>query len=258
MLLPIGMMAAMPAPFFTGSLNSAILLGLALAATSVSISVQTLVELKRLRTPEGMTLLGAAVVDDVLVILALSIYTSIMGVSGGESGLLVISIRMFLTLTGCCVFGYMLLPRLVDWAANRLPISQAMMTAVLVAALFFAWVSEFAGGVAAITGAYIAGVGLGRTHWREEIARELQTMNYAFFVPIFLVGVGLQANVRNLSLSIIPLGIVLVVVAVVSKILGRAHGRAFYSSVVPGWGRDDFARRGRLNCRWRWTKFRLI
>lgn len=221
MLLPIILTAFATLPF-EPSLNSAILLGIVLAATSVSISVQTLVELNRLRTPEGMALLGAAVVDDVLVILGLSIFVSL---AGGESNgsLTIVILRMFLTLLTSAVIGYFILPKLADWASN-LPVSQGMMALVIVAALIFSWSAEFVGGIAAITGAFIAGVGLGQTHWREEIARELKTMNYAFFVPLFLVGVGLQANVRELDLVILPLGLVLIVIAIASKVLGSGLG----------------------------------
>lgn len=219
MLAPI-ILAALAVLPFQKSVNSAIFLGIILAATSVSISVQTLVELKRLRTPEGMALLGAAVVDDVLVILGLSIFVSL---TGGQENLSIVLTRMVLTLLASGILGYLVLPLLVDWA-NRLPVSQGMMALVIVSALLFAWSAEYIGGIAAITGAFIAGIGLGRTHWREEIARELQTMNYAFFVPLFLVGVGLQANVRDLDASIIPLAMVLILAAVISKILGSGLG----------------------------------
>ncbi len=220
MLVPIVLTGIATLPF-EDSNNSSILLGIVLAATSVSISVQTLIELKRMRTPEGLALLGAAVVDDVLVILTLSIFVSIVG-GGGENVAFVI-LRMVVTLLASGLIGYLILPRLAEWA-NRLPISQGMMALVIVSALVFSWSAEFVGGIAAITGSFIAGVGLGRTHWREEIARDLQTMNYAFFVPLFLVGVGLQANIRNLDASIIPLALVLIVVAIVSKIVGSGLG----------------------------------
>ncbi|MCK6540234.1 MAG: cation:proton antiporter [Anaerolineales bacterium] len=220
MILPI-LLTAFAALPFVDSKNSSILLGIVLAATSVSISVQTLIELKRMRTPEGMALLGAAVVDDVLVILSLSIFVSVVG--GGGENLGVVILRMILTLLASGLIGYLILPRIAEWA-NRLPISQGMMALVIVSALLFSWSAEFVGGIAAITGAFIAGVGLGQTHWREEITRDLQTMNYAFFVPLFLVGVGLQANVRDLGVSVILLAAVLIVVAIASKIIGCGLG----------------------------------
>ncbi len=220
MLTPIVLTALAVLPLAMPS-DSAIFLGIVLAATSVSISVQTLVELHRLRTPEGMALLGAAVVDDVLVILALSLFISLTG--GDEVSLWVVLLRMILTLLASAVLGYLVLPRLAEWG-DRLPVSQGMMALVIVSALLFAWSAEFVGGVAAITGAFIAGLGLGQTRWREEIVRELQTMNYAFFVPLFLVGVGLQADARRLETSVLPLGLVLVVVAILSKILGCGLG----------------------------------
>jgi Kef-type K+ transport system membrane component KefB len=82
MILPI-VLTSLATLSFQYSSDSSILLGIVLAATSVSISVQTLIELRRMRTPEGMALLGAAVVDDVLVILGLSIFVSIVSGGGG-------------------------------------------------------------------------------------------------------------------------------------------------------------------------------
>jgi len=221
MALPILLTVIVALPF-GASLDSSILLGIVLAATSVSISVQTLVELGHLRTPEGMALLGAAVVDDVLVILGLSIFVSFF-VEEGQAGPAVVILRMALTLAAFGAIGYFILPKLADWG-SRLPVSQGMMALVIVAALVFSWSAEFVGGIAAITGAFIAGVGLGQTHWREEIARELQTMNYAFFVPLFLVGIGLQANLRNLDIGILPLGLLLAAIAIASKIIGCGAG----------------------------------
>lgn len=220
MLVPIVLTAFAMLPF-EDSKNSAVLLGIVLAATSVSISVQTLIELKRMSTPEGMAMLGAAVADDVLVILALSIFVSVTG--GGGENLTLVSLRLVLTLLASGLIGYLILPRLAEWA-NRLPISQGMMALVIVSALLFSWSVEYVGGIAAITGAFVAGVGLGRTHWRDEISRDLQTMNYAFFVPLFLAGVGLQARVRYLGTSLIPFAAVLIVIAIASKIVGCGLG----------------------------------
>lgn len=220
MVVPILLVTLATLPFQSSG-KTAIFFGIVLAATSVSISVQTLVELKKVHTPEGVALLGASVVDDVLVILVFSLFASLVG-GGGESVIVVI-LRMVLILLASGLIGYLVLPRLADWA-NQLPVSQGTMALVIVSALVFAWSAEYVGGIAAITGAFIAGVGLGRTHWREEIVRDLQTMNYAFFVPLFLVSVGLQTNVRNLEPGILPLAVVLIIVAVASKVLGSGLG----------------------------------
>ncbi|HLC34360.1 MAG TPA: cation:proton antiporter [Anaerolineales bacterium] len=218
-LTPIAFSALALAPLM-GEWNTPLLLGIVLGATSVSISVQTLVELRKLRTPEGLALLGAAVIDDILVILALALFAALWQ---GTGGLGLALLRMVLTLAASVMLGYFVLPWIAD-RARRLPISKSLLSMVVVVALFFAWSAEYVGGVAAITGAFIAGVGVGRSHWRDEVARDLEGLNYAFFVPLFLVSVGLSANVRTVAPAHWGLAGLLVVIAVVSKVAGSGLG----------------------------------
>jgi Na+:H+ antiporter len=218
-LTPIGLAVIALVPL-THEWITPIFMGIVLGATSVSISVQTLVELRKLRTPEGLALLGAAVVDDVLVILALSVFAALLKGSG-DLGMALL--RMLLTLAAAASLGYFVLPWLAE-RASRLPVSKGLLSMVVVSALFFAWSAEYVGGVAAITGAFIAGVGMGRSHWREEIARDLEAFNYAFFVPLFLVSVGLSANVRTVAPAMWGVAALLIAVAVVSKLVGSGLG----------------------------------
>jgi Kef-type K+ transport system membrane component KefB len=204
-------------------LLESIFLGVVMSATSVSISAQTLLELNRLRTPEGIALLGAAVIDDVLVIVLLSAFVTLAAGSGGLGAVLAQLGVMALTLAGVGLFSLMLLPRLVG-LSERLRVSEGLLAIVLASVLLVSWATEAIGGMAAITGAFLAGVGLGRGHWREDIERGLHRLGYAFFVPLFLVDIGLRTDVRLLDprLAVFTLGVV--VVAVVSKILGSGLG----------------------------------
>ena len=112
------------AVMFGATASGALFVGLALAATSVSISAQTLLELRVLRSRVGLALLGAAVFDDILVILTLSISLILVGDSGGGLADIVITIlKMAGYLAGASVLGFWLVPRLVRWV-DRLPISQ--------------------------------------------------------------------------------------------------------------------------------------
>jgi Kef-type K+ transport system membrane component KefB len=204
--------------------TQAIFIGIVLAATSVSISAQTLLELGFLRSKEGLTLLGAAVVDDVLAIAVLSAFVAItLGGDGGTLGLVWIVVRMALFLVGAFVLGMTLLPRIVNWV-RYLPLSQPVVSTAVVVTLLFASASELLGGVAAITGAFIAGVGLSRSAVRDEIERGIRSLTYAFFVPIFLVGIGLTANARALSGADLGFAAVITIVAVLSKLIGGALG----------------------------------
>ena len=130
---------------------------------------------------------------------------------------------MLLFLAGALLLGRWLLPRMVLWA-ERLHVSEGVMSFAVVSVLVFAWASEAAGGVAAITGAFIVGLALSNSPTKEEIEAGIHTLTYAFFVPVFLVGIGLTANARLLSANDLGLAIALSVVAVLSKVMALAQG----------------------------------
>jgi len=128
---------------------------------------------------------------------------------------------LYLALAGA--LGWFMLPRLARWV-DRQPISEGLAAMVLVSALLFAWAAEVVGGLAAITGAFIAGVGLGRSPLRDKIEQKMHTITYAFLVPIFFVSIGLEANAREITGPALPFLVVLFVVAVASKLIGAGLG----------------------------------
>lgn len=218
-IVPLLMGWAVASPFDPG----AFFIGIILTATSVSISAQTLFELGVLRTREGVALLGAAVVDDVLVIVLLSVFLALTGSAAGFGAVIMVVINMLLYLTLAGAIGWFVLPVLARWV-DRQPISEGLAAMVLVSALLFAWAAEVVGGLAAITGAFIAGVGLSRSPLREKIESKMHTITYAFLVPIFFVSIGLEANAREITGDALPFLAALFVVAVVSKIIGAGLG----------------------------------
>lgn len=208
---------------FGQTLMPALFVGMILTATSVSISAQTLLELGVLKSKEGLALLGAAVVDDVVAILVLSVFLAFTGTGDTSRPLwLVIVLMIVFFIAAIFVAARFLTPltRFVD----KLPISEGVLAFVIVITLLFAWSAEVVGGVAAITGAFIAGVFFARTHFREEIERGMHTLTYAFFVPIFLVSIGLRANVWDIDAPGLLFLVALVVVAVITKVLGGGLG----------------------------------
>lgn len=219
--LVAGWLTALP---FGYTATQAIFIGIVLAATSVSISAQTLMELGRLRTREGLTLLGAAVVDDILAIAILSVFLPIA--SGGGADVLSVAgilARIAIVVGAGAALGLWLLPRVAAWS-ETLEISQPITSVMLVMLLFFAWIFEAIGGVAAITGAFAAGLALSGSSLRDEIERDMRVLAYAFLVPVFLVGIGLTADLRALSGSAIGLTVIICAVAIGSKLLGSGVG----------------------------------
>jgi len=222
--LLLGTLIAYP---FHRDLPTSIYVGLVLSATSVSISAQTLLELGRLRSPEGIALLGAAVVDDILALLALAVFTGVVnpggGAGGGAGGVPLALARMMLFLILAFLLARAVLPRMATWVQNQ-PVSEGLIALAFVAILALAGAAEELGGLAAITGAFLAGLGLGNHPARHTIFERLRPAAYGFFGPLFLVGVGLRADLRTMSLEGALFTLALIAVAIVSKILGCGAG----------------------------------
>ncbi len=210
----------------------ALFAGVALAATSVSISAQVLLELGFLRTKVGNALLATALMDDVLSILLLSLAVAVSGQSGSSAAdtndLVGIVVRMVLYIGGAVAVAWFVLPPVTNWLNQMPSMKQSFglpVIAVLVA-LFFGWTAEVWGGVAALTGAFIAGVGFSRA--RDEVSNEIKTSSnfiaYALLVPIFFINVGLDTNLRKFPLTALPLALLLLVVVLMSKVVGCGIG----------------------------------
>ncbi len=208
---------------FSFTVLDGVIIGLILAATSVSISAQTMMELGVLRSQVGVALLGAAVVDDILVILLVSIFSALSGGGSGLLSILWVLVRMLLFLAVAIWIGANLIPHLPA-RVERLPISEGVMALVVVILLFFAWAAEALGGIAAITGAFIAGLAFARSPLHHYILDRMHTLAYAWIVPIFFVNIGLEANARAIGLSGIWFAMALIGVAMLSKIIGCGLG----------------------------------
>jgi Kef-type K+ transport system membrane component KefB len=223
----------------------ALFAGVTLAATSVSISAQVLLELGFLRTKVGSALLATALIDDVVAILLVSLTIAITGPQGNvEAGTLVsIILRMALYIAGAFLLSWFVLPRVVNWIADnpRLSQSYGVPAFALILALVFAWSAEEWGGIAAITGAFIAGIGLSRTRERVKhtIEEAMGYIAYAFLVPIFFIDVGLQTDLSTFPLSALPLALLLLGVGLVSKIAGCGYG-----AKLGGFNREESLRLG--------------
>ncbi len=208
----------------------ALFAGVTLAATSVSISAQVLLEIGVLQTKVGNALLATALVDDVLAILLVSLAVAFTAGQGGVDGgeLVGIVARMGIYLAVAFLVAWFVLPRLIERLADipSVGASYGVPALALIAVLLYGWSAEELGGVAAITGAFLAGVGLSRTrtHVKHEIEQAASFIAYAFLVPIFFVDVGLETDLRAFPLSALPLALLLLGVAIVSKVGGCGLG----------------------------------
>jgi Na+:H+ antiporter len=226
-----------------------IFIGAILTATSVSISAQTLLELGALRTREGSTILGAAVIDDVMGIIVLSLVVALakasgtsldpstsLGASWSELGIVVVRVTLFFV--AALAARHLLSP--VLRRASTLGVSQAVLSAGLVIMFLYAWAAEYVGAVAAITGSYLAGVLIAQTEFKKEIDAGIHPLTYSIFVPLFFISIGLEANGRALGARAM-FTVVLVLVAIVAKAIGcgvfaRLFGFSNVESVRVGVG----------------------
>jgi Kef-type K+ transport system membrane component KefB len=226
-LLTLGLGFAVAASLWLDA-RQALFLGLLLAPTSIGISAQTLMELRMLRTKVGVGLLGAAVVDDSLAVIGVSMFLALLrsgGTGGLESGLWAL-VRMVLFLVVATIVGIRLLPRL-SRVAEKLPVSQGLVAFVFVAALLYAWTAEVLGGMTAIIGSFMAGLFLARSPSQKRIKEGVAPIAYGIFVPIFFVNVGLSADLRQLGLGGLGLLAAMCVVVIISKLLGAGLASRF-------------------------------
>src|SRR5262245_60373035 len=239
-LLPmIGGVAA--GRYFGYDLRESIFIGTVLTATSVSISAQTLMDLNQLKSKEGSTILGAAVIDDVMGIIVLSfvIAFSAIGVPDGAGSslpvmlskslfagsklaeIILVIILMAVFFFVSIWFGRRYFERLLEWV-KKVPASQPLLAFCVGMAFLYAIFAQYLGQVAAITGSYIAGVLFTRTRFKREIDAGIHPLTYSILVPVFFISIGLEANGRALlrNSSNITLLVVILIVAIAGKVLG--------------------------------------
>lgn len=210
--------------------QQALFIGTILTATSVTITAQTLMNLNQIRSKSGSTILGAAVIDDVMGLIVLSLVITISA-HGGQSGadrwhaLMIPVARMAACLIGIFVAG----PFLTRWlmkAAARMHGSHMEVAAALAIAFLMAFTSESFGGMAAITGAYLAGLFVASTPSHARVIEELRAMTNSFFGPLFLMSIGLDVNAWQLGSHLVFFN-VLLLIAIVGKVVGCGLGAAF-------------------------------
>ena len=222
-LVPLGMGALMMYAFNPGvNFETAIFVGTVLTATSVSITVETLREINRLATPVGNTILAAALIDDILGLICLTIVSSM----GGEQvnlTLICLKILGFFVFVGIMGLAY---HRYMVWYDHRNAEKNLRRYAVggFALCLFMAWIAEAAFGVADITGAFAAGMIIAMSPKGQYIASKFETMGYLLLTPVFFANIGLEVAIPQMSGWLLLFTLALVLVAIVSKLVGCGLG----------------------------------
>jgi monovalent cation:proton antiporter-2 (CPA2) family protein len=196
----------------------AVFLGLLLSATSVSISVQALKEMNKLKSKEGSAILGAAVIDDILVIIALAF---LMSMAGEDVHLGIVIIKKVIFFAVAILLAWKVVPIMLRKFAP-LRVTETVISAALIVCFSFAYLAEFTG-VAAIIGAYIAGVAISFTDYKHEVFKKIETISYSIFVPVFFTSIGVAVKFSGVGQYIWVI-VALSILAILTKLFGAALG----------------------------------
>lgn len=198
-----------------------VFIGIILTATSVSITVETLKEMGKLKTRAGNAILGAAIIDDILGIIALTVTTSLADPSINVI-IVLAKIVMFFIFAGLA--GY-----LFHWAFIKLDERyQRDLRRFVIFAFVFCLLLSFSAeeffGVADITGAFIAGLVISDSNRSNYLNSRFETLSYMLLSPIFFASIGIKVQLTAMTKTIFIFAILLLIVAILSKIFGCALG----------------------------------
>lgn len=204
-------------------LLKACFVGVILTATSVSISVETLKEMGKLKGKIGTSILGAAIIDDILGIIVLTIITGVTSPNQGGVIWVLLKIVFFFIFITVCAF---IILKTLKRFPNIYPTGKRRTAIYSIAfCLIMAYCSEVFFGVADITGAYFAGLILCNTgEIRNYVARRISIASYMFFTPIFFASIGMKTVLSGMTQSLLLFSVVLLIVAILSKIVGCGLG----------------------------------
>lgn len=196
-------------------------IGVILTATSVSITVETLRELGKLSTNVGNAILGAAIIDDILGIVALTIITS-MADPTVHIGSVLLKIVLFFVFAA--VFGFIFHKLFKIWTESYKKDLRRFLIISFVFCLLLSYLAEKWFGVADITGAYIAGLMIAETQSSHYVSKRFDTLSYMLLSPIFFASIGLKVVLKDMNTVLIVFAVLLVLVAVLTKIIGCGLG----------------------------------
>ncbi len=203
-------------PVGSESFFRALFIGTILTATSVSITVEALKELGVLSGTTGTTILSAAIIDDVIGIIVLTIVISFKDPGADIVSVILHTVLFFVFAVGVGIIIY----HIFKFVDKRYPHTRRIPIMGMALAFIMAYLAETYFSVADITGAYIAGVILSSLDDSSYISRKMDVNSYMLFGPIFFCSIGLQTNVRTLDTTIILFSVCFVLVGLLSKIIG--------------------------------------
>lgn len=204
------------APVGSDEFYKGLFIGTIMTATSVGITVQALRELGVLKGKVGTTIVNAAIIDDVIGIIVLTVVLGLKDPSVNP-GLVVGKTALFFVFA--LVVGY-LAYRLFQWMDKEAPHHRRIPIYALALCFGFAYIAEEVFGIADITGAYVAGIILCSIQDSAYISRRMDISSYLLFGPVFFAGIGLKTDLSDFSVQLLGFCIGFVIVALNTKIIG--------------------------------------
>lgn len=198
-----------------------IFVGVVLTATSVSITVETLKELGKLSTKTGNAILGAALIDDVLGIIALTVISSF---AGSDVSLWVILLKILGFFIFCGVVAFLFIKFVNPWINKYKKDLRRFVILAFAFCLLMSFSAEHFFGVSDITGAFVAGLILSNNKKTSYMLNRFDTVSYVLLSPVFFASVGLKVTFSNMSATVVVLTVLLLVVAILSKMIGCGLG----------------------------------
>lgn len=218
-------------------LISCLFYGTILAATSVSITVAALKELGKLNTKVGMSIIAAAIIDDVIGIVLLSLFISIDATGGaGDMGR---SVGMMIAFFAAAIAVGILIRLAFKYISKKYPHTRRIPILSFAVCFFYAYAAETWFGVADITGAYVAGLMLSGLHEAEYVDRKIEISNYMIFAPVFFANIGITSSFESISAAMAGFGVVFVLAGMLGKVVGCGAG-----ALICGYGIKDSLRVG--------------
>ncbi len=205
------------APIGSTKFLEALFIGTIMTATSVSITVQTLKELGKINSTLGTTMVSAAIIDDVIGIVVLTIVAGLKGGNDSNIGKTLLNIVLFFAFS--IIVGY-LLYKTFRFMEKKWPHTRRIPIMGLTLCFFMAFIAEEVFGVADITGAYFAGIMLCSTRNSDYIDEKMNISSYMLFGPVFFASIGLKTNISSLNISILLFSLGFIAVALLGKIIG--------------------------------------
>lgn len=211
---------------------NSLFIGMILTATSVAITVSVLKELGKINTKLGTTIVSAAIIDDVIGIVLLSVVTGIANASAGEAvpvtdfasfkaqwwGTIIMIVAFF----AVAILGGWGISKIFKWIDKKWPTTRRIPIFSLAVCFIYSWVAEEIFGVADITGAFLAGVVLSTVHRASEYANnKIEVNTYTMFAPVFFANIGIS-NISFMGMS--GMVILLAVLAVLMGLIGKVVG----------------------------------